>query len=69
MNKRAPELTEEQRTQVLADFKQWSGGYPPSESSPDELARYVRYARPEDLSARRVREFLFKAAGFEGDEE
>jgi len=54
----AKKLTAAQKAAVLADFKEWSGGFTPDMCGDDEINKYIEYAMDANLDDNAVDEFL-----------
>jgi hypothetical protein len=54
----AKALTAKQKAAVLADFKEWSGGFTPDQCGDDELNKYIEYAMDANLDEKAVDDFL-----------
>jgi len=42
----AKELSDEDRKNIIADFKSWTGGWEPKDSDEDEIKKYIEYSLP-----------------------
>jgi hypothetical protein len=42
-------VPEEVKEAILADFKEWSGGFEPDECCPSEISSYIKHALPNKL--------------------
>jgi hypothetical protein len=51
-------LTPEAKQEILTDFKQWSGGFDPSECPEEDLRTYANMTLPADYDPEEALEFL-----------
>jgi hypothetical protein len=58
------ELTPEIKAEILADFKEWSGGFDPNEVEPEKIRIYARFTLDRKYDENVVRPWLL-AYGFE----
>ena len=54
----ATHLNEIDPEQLLADFEDWSGGFPPEECTLRQIESYLRSSSPADINHDAATEFL-----------